>query len=360
MKIRKWHLIGGTFFIIISSACYYWLNISRKTVLNTSQINVAHLDLNEVLKKHPDWSNYQKIQNELGQLRQKWNKQTDSLINTREFSSDSLINAEINNQIMSIQAMFEEEVSTKLENINKLLAEYSENRRSQMNADLNSKINSVNERLKNLIQKKVDESEKSLVEYQKKVQAEYQLQLTNLQFQFSMAEMSLNKEEALLQKKKIQVEIERIRHEIDEKVNIEAEKIRKSLDEFSDDQKKKTSLEIEEYKANLERNFEKDFIAYRQKLESEFEDWRKHREADLKSAIEVRKDQSKTEFIQDNVKMQVLQSQLSQLKDQMIWDIRQKTKFLARLKKIDLIIDGGINLCLIDLRPELEKMIAHN
>lgn len=359
MNVKKWHLSVGCLIILVSSASCYWFFKTRKTSGNIEQSRVGYLDLDKLMKVHPDWTKYQELQKEILKLDEKW-KQNSGLPKSNNNDSENGIasNEAVGRQINGIEQMFKDEIAQKLDNLNQNLRDYSENLRNQMNSQLNEKVNLLNGQLKNEIQNKLSQMEKQLKDYRSLVNSEYQIRLANLQLQLATADLSSNKDDALSEKNKIQSEITGIRNEIDQKTTLEEQRLQKEAENYREIRNKEILLEIDQLKAELEKQYQTALAVYRQRLEADFNKWRTYRETNLKSAIELRKEQSETEFRRDNSQKLIFQSQASQIKEQIAWDIKQRAKLVARSKKFDIILNGGMNVSLPDLSPDIEKMLA--
>ncbi|HYH03989.1 MAG TPA: hypothetical protein VEC37_12865 [Bacillota bacterium] len=321
------------------------------------QVTLGQVDIQALLKKHPDWQKYTELQDELEKLRQKWG--TSNRQNTGETGKGGLNNSsELRSQVGEIERIYTEENKLKLADLNKSIKEYVQTKTQQLNQLLNDRLKSINSRLTSDIQRKTQENESKLQAYFLELQSEYQVTLSNLQLQLSLLDISSNPANAKAEREKIQAEINRIQTEIGRKKAIKQSALQKELETWAETEKKAAHQEFEHYKTEKESELKNDILAYRQKLENNFSNWHKQQKDDLDSAKKLREEKWEKDYRQDSVRETIIKSQQEQLKEAMLWDIRQKAKLVARTKKVDCVVTHAVvNVNAPDLTEALTRII---
>jgi len=304
------------------------------------KVKVARVQLEELLAQHPDWSKYQNLQRELNKLEQNWAKEIGENPSLRD--NIGLEVEGLQRQTNEIQQAFNEEFQLKLANLNKALEEYIKNRQNQAASLYKEKVDALNDRLTKELKSRADANNEALSRVRAQIQSDYQITLSNLQLQLTVAELALNPQEQWGEKEKIQAEIDRINREIEDRVRAEYEKLQAEYDHFVEQRKAEISTELEAYQKQLRQEMSADIQKYREKLESEFDTWRQKREAELQNAVKSREEQLSQEFREYSAKRQVLVAQLKQLKEDMLWEVKTAAKRMARAKSVDLVVTGDL------------------
>jgi len=347
----KYGLIG---LVIIGIAGSVILLKQTLLTIPAIEVKVAQVQLDELLNKHPDWSKYQNLRLELNKLEKNWAKEIGeipSLWDDAGFGTD-----ELQRQTDEIQQAFSEEIKVKLANLNKSLEEYIKNRQNQAAALYKEKVDALNDRLTKELKTRAEANNEVLNRIRLQIQADYQITLSNLQLQLTVAELALNTQEHRVEKERVQAEINRINREIEDRVQQEHEKLKTEYDRFVEQRKTEISNELEAYQKQLRQEMSVDVVKYREKLESEFETWRQKREAELQNAVKSRNEQLSKEYKQYNAKRQVLLAQLNQIKDDMLWEVKTAVKQKARAGSIDLVVTGDLaRLKSFDWTPKLAE-----
>lgn len=282
--------IGVTIIIVIAIFCYVVQTRNKSSLLGTEHI--GQVDPETVVSQSPDWNRYLKLDKELKKLSVKWKVDPISLrVDGRSATSGIDFEKLIDDQITIIKNNYQYEIDLKLNNLNSNLNEYSKNREEFYNLKLNERVNSINSAL----QKDLDEKKKLVAEefeeYRKKIHANYQLDLTNLQLKLSMLDLISNQEEAKIERQSIQLMISRIKLEIEQQIESEYQRLQEELHLFSEQRQQKAVVDLEAVKSFFTEQYKKDVSTYQLKLEQEFESWRQKREVEILKAIELRKKQ---------------------------------------------------------------------
>lgn len=316
--------------------------IFRQSLLPTpaAKVKVAQVQLEELLNKHPDWGKYQNLQAELNKLEQNWTKK----IGDSPSSWDSAGNETeaLQRQTDEIQQAYSDEAKVKLANLNKTLEEYTKNRQNQAALLYKEKVDTLNDRLTKEMKARAEVNNEALSRARAKIQADYQVTLSNLQLQLTIAELALNPQEHQGEKEKIQAEIDRLNREIEDQVRVEYEKLLTEYNRFVEQRKTEMSKELEAYQNQLRQEMSADIKEYQEKLEHEFTTWQQKREAELQNAVKSRNEQLSKEYKQYTSERQVLQAQLDQIKDNMLWDVKTAVKQMARAEAVDLVVTGDL------------------
>lgn len=319
-----------------------------------SGVKFARIDVNKLLRESPDWSKYQELQAEVDKLRQKWATSNKNTAVDSDFE-DKGEQAVIMGQIAEIDRMRQAEINLKAATLKKALNEYAADRQGQIKIGVNERFNLLNDEFNKEMQQKAAAAKIRIENLRRQLESEYQLTLANLQFQLALDALSTDQGEAEAEKNKVQGEIDRIKLEMERKTAAAEETEQNSLNSFAEEQKKAIAQEVENYKLNLEKEMRRDLAAYQRKLEEEFKDWNSKRNQDYQKAVELRK----KNLQQDNSKMLIFQSQQRQIEDRILWRIKQKAKELARARRIDLIVSGGIYNNLPDLTRDFERALGY-
>lgn len=347
--------IGVGLVLVTLAGLVFW---SQHFFTPKDQLTLAQVDMEELLKQHPDWQKYTELQNELEKLQKKWgvSNQRNTGEPLKGYRQDNL--SDLKSQINEIERIYNEESQLKLADLNKSITDYVQTKTQQLKQLLDEKLKNINSRLSSDLQRKTEENESRLQEYFLELQQEYQVTLSNLQLQLSLLDITSSPAAAKAEKEKIQAEINRIQVEINRKKAIKQSALQKELETWADNQKQTAQQEFEKFKAEKESELKNDIMAYRQKLEHKFSDWHKQHKNELDSAKKLRKDKWEKAYREDSVRETIIQSQQAQLKESMLWDIRQKTKLVARTKKVDCVVTGVVvNVNAPDLTEALARII---
>jgi hypothetical protein len=355
MKPKTW-VIGSCSVILLSLAIYF-LVTQTKLTSGIFQSKIAHVEIEDVVAAHPDWAKYQKLQKELLKLRQSWANQSGEKLDLKDNLGSG--RSELDYQMTEIERIYNEELQFKITNLNKTLSEYSKKHQAQVSATFKEKVDQLNEALNKELGAKSEEMAGKVDRFRSQTQAEHQLELSNLQLQLSMLDMSLspngnNREE----KDKIQAQINQINREIDSKIAGEQKKLQEEFNRFAKERKDAVTKEAESYQVQLRQQLEEDIKQFQNELKSEFNQWQQKRKIELDATIKSRKAQSSAEYKRYSSEQLILESQMEQIKETILWQIRKETKKLAREKKLDVVITGDLAKSKTnDLTRELKEMV---
>jgi hypothetical protein len=348
--IWKW-LIGLGIVIGLGCGLFYL----KKAAVPTKTIVLARVDLQAALKKHPNWERYLELQDQIEKLHRKWNNKN-PVAKDNSGNSGSANITELSKQVNEIEQIFMDESRLKLDNLNNTIREYVRNRTEQLNVILQERFNSINNQLNKELQSLSKDNESKLQAYLNELQSDNQVMLSNLQLQLSLLDISGDPEKVKTEKVRIQNQIAGLTKEIEQKRAAREEQLRNDFKIYVEDRKKAAAKEFEQFKAEKENQVKADILVYRQKMEAEYLNWKANREQKVDSAKKVRQDKLKQEYRQDNTRETILKSQQEQLKEAIIWDIRQKTKKIAFSQKIDCVLANDyLNINLRDLTGEVQK-----
>jgi Skp family chaperone for outer membrane proteins len=350
----KWVAVSSVILLVgvLTTVIFRW----ESAFPANPDVALAKVDLESLLKEHPDWDQYQQLQQEMDQLRKKWggkptSAQTESTASN--FQSSSI--TELNRQVLEIERSYYDESKLKQDNFNKTIGEYVRNKTQQLNALLGDKLKSVNSRLSQELQKKNRENENKYQSYVDTIQKENQAKLSDMQFQLSMLDMSQNQITAKSEREKLQADIKRIKDEMEQKKAAKFSLLQKDTEVYAENRKNEATAEFEQFKAENEQKFEAEIRDYRQTMEEEYLTWQKQREQEKNSAKKLREEQRLEEYRKDSARETIIKSQQAQLREQMIWEVRQKVKRIAQTRSIDCVLVGElINLHIPDLTRDIK------
>lgn len=355
MKSKVW--VIGAFSIIFLIAAVYCVMTQTKLVSGIFQSKIARVELQEIVTAHPDWGKYQKLQQELTKLQENWaNQSGESLQSTFDLEPEK---SALDYQMSEIERIYNEEIRLKIGNLNKAIADYLKKRQAQTSASYKEKVKQLNETLNKELTAKSEEMAGKVKQIRSQIQAEYQLELSNLQLQLSMLDMSLNpSDNNQADKEKIQTRINQINREIESKVAAEQTRLQDEFNRFAKEQKENASKEAQAYQSQLSRQLQEDIKQFRQKMETEFNEWQQQRKKELDETLQSRKNKNLAEYKRYSSERLILESEMKQIKEDILWQVKKKAKKLAQAKKVDLIVTGDLaKLKTYDLTTELKKMI---
>jgi Skp family chaperone for outer membrane proteins len=348
-------VLFATLLVIVAVTVFYkW----KLLLIPKQDVTMAKVDLDSLLKEHPDWSKYEELQKEMDQLRKKWGiKSSNSQAEAGKTIRSSGI-SELNRQVSEIEQSYYDETKLKQDNLNKTVQEYVQNQTQQLNTLLGDKFKSINTRLSQDLRKKSKEIENKYQAYVNEIQNENKVKLSNLQLQLSTLDLTSNQITAKSERERIQAEIERLQKEMEQKKAAKYNLLQKDTELYADNRKKEAIAEFEEFKAENEQKYEADIMDFRNTMEEEYLTWQKEREREKNSAKKLREDQRLEEYRKDSAKETILKSQQAQLKEAMVWEIRQKAKTIAQARKIDCILVGEIiNIHLVDMTRDVAMVM---
>jgi hypothetical protein len=349
---RKLLFAGIMILVGLGGGIFCW----QKSVTPAKPVALARVDLNKLLQVHPDWDRYRELQTQIDQLRDQWGRKNASESN--QSGLDNSVLPELRRQINEIEQNFTDESRLKLANLNKAIADYVRDQTRQAQAVLNERLTAINNSLTKELQDLAKKHENILQAYWNELQTEKQLALSNLQLQLSLLELSSDKNQAKMEKQKIQAEINRIKTEIALKKVEKEGSLQAEFQSYAAKRKQENGREFEEFKREREAQVKKEILEYRKKLEDEFLKWRQRREQELDSAKKLRQEKWVQEYSRVQVKKSLLKAQQEQVQEAILWEIRQKTKKIARAQKIDYVLAGEfINLTLPDLTGQVRKSL---
>jgi hypothetical protein len=328
----------------------------KKAAVPTKTLVLARVDLQMALKKHPNWDRYLELEAQIDKLHRKWNTKNASAKDVAANSSGENI-VELNKQVNEIEQIFIDESRLKLDNLNNTIKEFVKNRTEQLTAVLKERLTSINNQLNKELQNQAKDNDAKLQAYLNELQNDNQVNLANLQFQLSLLDIS-GDTKAKTEKAKVQAEIDQIKQEMEQKKAAKEAALQAEFQTYAEAQKKAAGAEFDQFKTERETQVKTDILAYRQRLESEYLTWRTNREQKMDSAKKSRQDKLEQEYRKDSVRESILQSQQEQLKEAIIWEIRQNTKKIASSHKVDCVLAGEyLNLKLRDLTDEVQKSL---
>jgi hypothetical protein len=346
------------FFLVLSGLGGGFFYLKNLISSQPQPVALARVDLRETLKKHPNWKRYLELQDQIDKLHRKWNTKNPVAPNNAANSAAPNID-ELYKQVNEIEQIYMDENRLKLSNLNNTIKEYVQNRTVQLKAILKERFNSINNRLKNDIQNYSKENETKLQAYLNQLRNENQVTLSNLQLQLSLLDISGDSSKTKLEKARIQEEISLIKKEITQKQAAREAVLQAELQAYAKKQKETADQDFAEFRAERETQVKEDILIYRQRLENEYNDWKTQREQKLDSAKKIRQDKLRQEYRDDNARETILKSQQEQLKEAIIWEIRQKSKKIAFSHQVDCILtDEYLNISLPDLTGEVQKSLV--
>jgi Skp family chaperone for outer membrane proteins len=319
-------------------------------------VALAKVDLESLLKEHPDWGEYLKLQQEIDQLREKWGGK--STLPPEKSTADNLKSfsiTELNRQVSEIERSYYIESELKQDNLNKTIGEYVQNKTQQLNTLLEDKLKSVNTRLNHDLQRKTKENESKYQSYVSAIHKENQAKLSDMQFQLSMLDMSQNQISAKSERERLQAEIKQIKNEMERKMEAKFTLLQKDTEVYAENRKKEAGAEFEQFKAENKQKFQAEIRDFRNTTEEEYLTWQKQREKEKNSAKKLREEQQLEEYRKDSARETIIKSQQAQLREKMIWEVRQKVKRIAQDRKIECVLVGElINLHIPDLTRDIK------
>jgi Skp family chaperone for outer membrane proteins len=355
---KKWVAVSAVILLMgaLTTAYLRWQSLFPAN----PDVALAKVDLESLLKEHPDWSEYLELQREMDQLREKWG---DKSAPAREEPSDSNLQSstinELKRQVREIERSYYDENQLKQDNLNKSIGEYVQNKTQQFDTLLGDKLKNINSRLSQDLQKKSRENENKYQSYVNTIQSENQAKLSNMQFQLAMLDMSQNQISAKSERERLQAEIKRIKDEMEQKKAVKFDLLQKDTEVYAENRKKEATAEFEQFKAENEQQFEAEIRDYHQTMEEEYLTWQKQREQEKNSAKKLREDQQLEEYRKDSARETIIRSQQAQLRERMIWEVRQKVKRIAQTRKIDCVLVGElVNLCIPDLTRDIKLALV--
>jgi DNA repair exonuclease SbcCD ATPase subunit len=354
MSPKKWIWLIGIIIILGLGCGIFYLKIAA---VPAKSVVLARVDLQAVLEKHPNWDRYRQLQDQIDKLHRKWNnKNSAAKDNENIVNSGSENIAELYKQVNEIEQIYQDESRLKLDNLNNTIKGYVQNRTEQLNAALKERLNSINNQLNKELQNLAKNNEAKAQAYINELQVDYQVKLSNLQLQLSLLDISGDPRKVKTEKNRIQNEIMQIKQEMGQKRAARESQLQKEFQAYAEECKKAAGKEFEQFKSEKETQVREEIAAYRQKLEGEYLVWRTNREQKVESAKKIRQDKLEQEYRQDNARETILKSQREQLKEAIIWDVRQKTKKIASSQNIDCVLtDDYLNIGVRDMTEEVQK-----
>lgn len=323
----------------------------------TSKLPVARVDIEAVLKEHPRWGDYTKLQKEMEELAGHWsgtlNEQGAVDWQSKDFGQKS-----IERQVDQIKKSFGEEVRLKQLGLKTAMEGYFKTLAQEYDKRFKEKLDALNKQLNEDLQAKVEHYKKMAELYRQVLEAENQLTLSNLQLKLAGIDVAKGGEEARQEQQKIQSEIDRIKRDIEEKSAERQKKLNEDLRNYVKLRKEELEYEIIQYKKDQESHFKADLEQYKKKLEADFSAWMARRQKEVEQDIKLRQDQKLSELNQTKAKLKLFQLQLDRMRDDMLQEVRLAVKKVAQKRKLTCVFQGEItNVNLFDLTPHLQWSI---
>lgn len=273
-------LVGA---VIFFWANRFWFPVSAQT--KKSSVNLESMALGEY-----HWSNYRTLSQKTKKFFQRSWSGLNPELNT-DYTDQSIFNQDaINHQIDEIKRIFQAEENFKRVNLKKFIKDYSKKCFQEINEKIKTKNDLLTKALNLELQKKTREITISLEGNRVELESEYQLVLSNLQLQKSIASLGESQGD-LIDEQEIQAQIDVIHGEIEEKLKASQ---RTLTDEFENHQKlrkEQIDSELNNYRIRLESEYQNDLARFQQALETEFSEWYSKREKELALAIRLRQEQ---------------------------------------------------------------------
>jgi hypothetical protein len=246
-------------------------------------------DYSRILDSNANWDQYQKLNLKVAALRNGWFQKNNTASEQRIAEFEQKISGEsLTAQTAQIRLIFFEEKSFRENELNESIKLYQTKLYQELELEIAVKTAS----LKSIYDKEVNSKElevrNALGKYNQDLAKEYQLTFTNLHLQLLLVDLSNSQKDPVVEKKRIQSQIDKIHREMYDKISIRQRQLFAEFDDFKKQRKTVLNLELGKLRNQLEASAAEELRKYRQALEQGFQNWIEQRKQETETAIDLR------------------------------------------------------------------------
>lgn len=248
-------------------------------------------DLSKKFQKPSDWGKYSNFNQALNNLAAGWNRKGSSKLED-QIEVNGAVPDTLRDQVLRIQAIFDDEVRFRRESLNKNLLGFQ----TRLNREMSQKLEEETTSLNILTAKKIAEKEKELKasfeKYRLELRALYQKRLVDLNLQVSVGAIPMNDFSKTQGLTESQAEINRIHEEFNSKLLARQQKLADELASYSKQLHEANKITLTQLRARLSETIQTEINNFQNTQENNYLGWYQKRAQEISQAIELREKNS--------------------------------------------------------------------